>query len=88
MKNIRTLRDLTPDSINALHSFTTNQFNSWTLGLRLDVPLAVAGLEGAIDPDGLERMASLGLIEPAEGTLLLTPRGRLLANDVVATVIA
>jgi oxygen-independent coproporphyrinogen-3 oxidase len=58
------------------------------LGLRLDVPLAVAGLEGAIDPDGLARMASLGLIEPAGGTLRLTPRGRLLANDVVATVIA
>jgi coproporphyrinogen III oxidase-like Fe-S oxidoreductase len=52
------------------------------------VPLAVAGLEHAIDPDGLERMASLGLIEPADGTLRLTPRGRLLANDVVANVIA
>ncbi|MDX6620305.1 MAG: hypothetical protein QOK36_2691 [Gaiellales bacterium] len=58
------------------------------LGLRLDVPLATAGLEGAIDPQGLARMASLGLIEPAPGTLTLTPRGRLLANDVVSSVIA
>jgi oxygen-independent coproporphyrinogen-3 oxidase len=58
------------------------------LGLRLDVPLATAGLEGAIDPDGLARMASLGLIEPADGTLRLTPRGRMLANDVVSNVIA
>ena len=58
------------------------------LGLRLDVPLAVAGLEHAIDPDGLARMASLGLIEPADGTLRLTPRGRMLANDVVSNVIA
>ena len=58
------------------------------LGLRLDVPLATAGLEHAIDPDGLARMASLGLIEPAPGTLTLTPRGRLLANDVVSSVIA
>jgi oxygen-independent coproporphyrinogen-3 oxidase len=58
------------------------------LGLRLDVPLATAGLEHAIDPEGLARMASLGLIEPAGGTLRLTPRGRLLANDVVASVIA
>ena len=33
-------------------------------------------------------MTSLGFIEPAEGTLRLTPRGRLLANDVVANVIA
>jgi oxygen-independent coproporphyrinogen-3 oxidase len=57
------------------------------LGLRLDVPLATAGLEHAIDPDGLARMAGLGLIEPAEGTLRLTPRGRLLANDVVSNVI-
>jgi oxygen-independent coproporphyrinogen-3 oxidase len=58
------------------------------LGLRLDEPLALAGLEDAIDPEGLARMASLGLIEPADGTLTLTLRGRLLANDVVSTVIA
>jgi oxygen-independent coproporphyrinogen III oxidase len=58
------------------------------LGLRLDVPLAVAGMERAIDPVGLERMASLGLIEAAGDTLALTYRGRLLANDVVSSVIA
>jgi oxygen-independent coproporphyrinogen-3 oxidase len=58
------------------------------LGLRLDEPLAIAGLESAIDPDGLARMAGLGLIEPADGTLRLTPRGRLLANDVTSSVIA
>jgi putative oxygen-independent coproporphyrinogen III oxidase len=57
------------------------------LGLRLDEPLALAGLEHAIDPDGLARMVSLGLIEPAGGTLRLTPRGRMLANDVVSNVI-
>jgi len=57
------------------------------LGLRLDVPLSTAGLEHAIDPEGLARMAGLGLIEPADGTLRLTPRGRLLANDVVSNVI-
>ena len=58
------------------------------LGLRLDVPLAIGELEHAIDPDGLARMTSLGLVEPGEGTLTLTPRGRLLANDVVSNVIA
>ena len=58
------------------------------LGLRLDVPLATGELEHAIDPEGLERMAGLGLIEAAEGTLRLTTRGRLLANDVVSSVIA
>ena len=58
------------------------------LGLRLDVPLATGELEHAIDPDGLERMVGLGLIEAADGTLRLTTRGRLLANDVVSSVIA
>ena len=58
------------------------------LGLRLDVPLATGELEDAIDPEGLSRMASLGLIQPGAGTLTLTPRGRLLANDVVSSVIA
>jgi putative oxygen-independent coproporphyrinogen III oxidase len=58
------------------------------LGLRLDVPLDVSGMEEAIDPEGLARMASLGFIESAGDTLQLTPRGRLLANDVVANVIA
>ncbi len=37
---------------------------------------------------GSSAWPSLGLIEPADGTLRLTPRGRLLANDVVANVIA
>jgi oxygen-independent coproporphyrinogen-3 oxidase len=58
------------------------------LGLRLDEPLAIADLHDAIDPDGLARMTSLGLIEPAGDTLTLTYRGRLLANDVVSSVIA
>jgi putative oxygen-independent coproporphyrinogen III oxidase len=58
------------------------------LGLRLDEPLAVTELRDAIDPEGLARMASLGLIEQAGDTLTLTHRGRLLANDVVASVIA
>jgi oxygen-independent coproporphyrinogen-3 oxidase len=58
------------------------------LGLRLDEPLSLTGLEDAVDPDGLARMAGLGLIEPANGTLRLTPRGRLLANDVTSSVIA
>jgi hypothetical protein len=52
------------------------------------VPLSTAGLEGAIDPDGLARMGGLGLIEQVGDTLLLTPRGRMLANDVVSNVIA
>ena len=41
-----------------------------------------------IDPDGLARMAGMGLVEAAGDTLRLTPRGRLLANDVVSTLIA
>ena len=52
------------------------------------IVLAVTGLEHAIDPEGLARMTGLGLIESADGTLTLTHRGRLLANDVVSSVIA
>jgi oxygen-independent coproporphyrinogen-3 oxidase len=58
------------------------------LGLRLDEPLSTAGLEHAIDPAGLARMAGMGLVEASDGTLRLTSRGRLLANDVVSTLIA
>ncbi|MBA4191425.1 MAG: hypothetical protein C0467_25885 [Planctomycetaceae bacterium] len=40
---------------NALASFTNNQFNSWTLGFRLDMPL------GFRDANGLVREAQLNL---------------------------
>jgi outer membrane protein TolC len=43
------------ESVNALHSFISNQFNSWQLGLRLDMPL------GFRDGNALVRQAQLNL---------------------------
>jgi oxygen-independent coproporphyrinogen-3 oxidase len=58
------------------------------LGLRLDEPLPLAGLEQVVDADELERLASLGLARPGEGSLTLTRRGRLLGGGVTARLLA
>jgi oxygen-independent coproporphyrinogen III oxidase len=58
------------------------------LGLRLDEPLPLAGLERAIDADELERLAGLGLAEPHDGMLALTRRGRFLGGGVTARLLA
>jgi putative oxygen-independent coproporphyrinogen III oxidase len=59
------------------------------LGLRLDEPLSVAGLEDALDPTGLVRMERLGLARrTAGGALALTERGRFLGGGVTAELIA
>jgi oxygen-independent coproporphyrinogen-3 oxidase len=59
------------------------------LGLRLDEPLGLEGLESALDEPGLERMEALGLAE-RRGTraLTLTARGRLLGGGVTAELLA
>ena len=38
------------------------------LGLRLDEPLPLAGLEAAMDEDALRRLERLGLLREAEAT--------------------
>jgi coproporphyrinogen III oxidase-like Fe-S oxidoreductase len=58
------------------------------LGLRLDEPLPLAGLEQVVDADELERLASLGLAQPGEGSLTLTRRGRFLGGGVTARLLA
>ena len=58
------------------------------LGLRLDDPLPLAGLEKALDPAGLARAEQLGLAERNDGTLTLTERGRFLGGAVTAELIA
>jgi oxygen-independent coproporphyrinogen-3 oxidase len=58
------------------------------LGLRLDEPLELAGLEGAIDGEELDRLAGLGLAVAVDGALSLTPRGRLLGGGVTARLLA
>jgi oxygen-independent coproporphyrinogen-3 oxidase len=57
------------------------------LGLRLDDPLPIAGLEHALDPTGLARVEQLGLAECAEDTLTLTERGRYLGGAVTAELL-
>ncbi|HZP72066.1 MAG TPA: radical SAM family heme chaperone HemW [Gaiellaceae bacterium] len=58
------------------------------LGLRLDEPLPLAGLEATVDAGELERLAGAGLVERTSRTLSLTPRGRLLGGGVTARLLA
>src|SRR6266516_3354501 len=61
------------------------------LGLRLDEPLALAGLEGAVDAEALERLERLGLVERGRAggvdALTLTRRGRFLGGGVTAELL-
>ena len=63
------------------------------LGLRLDEPLPLAGLDGAIDADGLARMLAGGLAVAETGPagderLSLTERGRFLGGGVTAELLS
>jgi oxygen-independent coproporphyrinogen-3 oxidase len=58
------------------------------LGLRLDEPLALAGLEGALDDVELDRLADGGLVVRRGDLLALTPRGRFLGGGVTARLLA
>jgi oxygen-independent coproporphyrinogen-3 oxidase len=58
------------------------------LGLRLDEPLRVTGLDDVLDDAALERLQRLGLVERAGGTLSLTARGRMLGGGVTADLLA
>jgi oxygen-independent coproporphyrinogen-3 oxidase len=57
------------------------------LGLRLDEPLPLAGIEHALDPAGLQRVERLGLVRRANGELALTERGRFLGDAVTAALL-
>jgi putative oxygen-independent coproporphyrinogen III oxidase len=63
------------------------------LGLRLDEPLPLAGLEPALDRDALGRLERLGLAACSGGengaeTIALTRRGRFLGGGVTADLLA
>jgi oxygen-independent coproporphyrinogen III oxidase len=58
------------------------------LGLRLDEPLLLDGLQPALDPVGLARAEKLGLAVEADGALALTARGRFLGGGVTADILA
>jgi oxygen-independent coproporphyrinogen-3 oxidase len=57
------------------------------LGLRLDRPLPVGDLRPLIDSGQLERMARAGMLEQDGDTVVLSDRGRFIANDVVTTLL-
>ncbi len=59
------------------------------MGLRLDTGISVEGFEDrfSVEPAGayggtIEDLESLGLLETIDGSLRLTPRGRLMGNEV------
>ena len=58
------------------------------LGLRLDEPLALAGLGDVVDSEALDRLAAGGLAVHRAGAVTLTPRGRLLGGGVTARLLA
>jgi oxygen-independent coproporphyrinogen III oxidase len=57
------------------------------LGLRLDEPLALDGLDGAIDDAALRRLTGLGLVRHDERSIALTRRGRFLGGGVTADLL-
>jgi oxygen-independent coproporphyrinogen-3 oxidase len=58
------------------------------LGLRLDEPLALADVAGALDPAALARLERLGLAERRGGGIVLTERGRYLGGAATAELMA
>ena len=58
------------------------------LGLRLDEPLPLAGLEPVVDGDALARLVEQRLVERSESEIRLTPRGRLLGGGVTAELLS
>jgi oxygen-independent coproporphyrinogen III oxidase len=58
------------------------------LGLRLDEPLPLDGIEPAVDADEVGRLARRGLVIHEDGSLLLTPRARFLGGGVTARLLA
>ena len=58
------------------------------LGLRLDEPVPLAGIEAALDPAALARLTRLGLAEQVGSGLTLTERGRFLGGGVTAELLA
>jgi oxygen-independent coproporphyrinogen-3 oxidase len=58
------------------------------LGLRLDEPLPLHGLEPVVDASEVARLSERGLVVHRAGSLALTPRGRLLGGGVTARLLA
>jgi oxygen-independent coproporphyrinogen-3 oxidase len=57
------------------------------LGLRLDRPLALAGLETLLDAGELQRLQAAGMLAMDGDEMSLSERGRFMANDVVSSIL-
>jgi oxygen-independent coproporphyrinogen-3 oxidase len=66
----------------------TRETEQVLLGLRLDEPLPLVGLERALDAAELDRLVALDLVTRERGTLSLTRRGRFLGGGVTARLLA
>ena len=81
-----------PRELEALDA-ATKAVERLMLGLRLDEPLAIGGLESVIDRHALERLVAGGLVEAGRDgrgreTLTLTRRGRFLGGAVTADLLS
>ena len=57
------------------------------LGLRLDRPVRLADVAGAVEPGAIDRLQRLGLVQRRDGCLALTRRGRFLGGGVTAELV-
>ena len=79
--------DAPPREIEAL-STLTRAVETLMLGLRLDEPLGLDGLEAVVDRASLARLVERRLVERVGRAIRLTPRGRLLGGAVTAELLA
>ena len=80
-------RERPPRDVEPLADETVRQ-ERVLLGLRLDEPLELAGLEAVVDRHELARLESLGLVACGDGRLALSERGRFLGGGVTARLLA
>lgn len=67
---------------------TTRAVERLMLGLRLDEPLCLDGLEHVVDAEALERLVARGVVERTTGGIGLASHARLLGGGVTAELLA